>query len=65
MTLTLLESGYYHARFSANQFVQWPRDREPRQNDVFGWPLTGEQWLELTRALAGTMSCDGTKLGPL
>jgi len=37
MTLELLESGYWHARFSMNQFIQWPKWRDPERSDCFGW----------------------------
>lgn len=35
--LTLLDSGYWHYRISAYQFIQWPRGRDPAAADGFGW----------------------------
>lgn len=37
MTIQRLSSGYWLARFSANQFFQWPTDRMPTMSDGFGW----------------------------
>ena len=49
MTLSLLSTGYWHARFSANQFIQWPQDRPPRPEDGFGW-LTPEHFAQAERS---------------
>jgi hypothetical protein len=51
-TLTKLDSGYWHLRFSANQFIQWPVGRFPRPEDGFGW-LTPEQWTCANRVADG------------
>ena len=45
MILRLLSSGYWHARFSANQFIQWPQGRAPLEEDGFGW-LTWQHFHE-------------------
>jgi len=37
MTVKLLESGYWHVRWSMNQFIQWPMWAWPRLADAFGW----------------------------
>jgi hypothetical protein len=37
MKVSLLSSGYWHVRFSSNQFIQWPVGRSPRTEDGFGW----------------------------
>lgn len=50
-----LESGYWHVRFSANQFIQWPVGQFPSERDGFGW-LTPEHFKEaeiLTRKAEG------------
>lgn len=39
--IKLLSSGYWHVRFGPNRFVQWPRWRESRSDDVFGWNEDG------------------------
>lgn len=43
MSVTLLSSGYWIVRFSANQFIQWPTRRRPIEADGFGW-LTPEHF---------------------
>lgn len=44
-----LSSGYYHLRWNANQWAQWPIDRAPMPSDCFNpaftWPLV-QQWYE-------------------
>lgn len=31
-----ISTGYYHVRFGPHIFVQWPDDRPPVPDDVFG-----------------------------
>ena len=35
--LRLLPSGYYLCRWNHNLWLQWPRGREPRMEDGFGF----------------------------
>ena len=37
MILKKLSSGYWHARWNANQWLQWPSGCEPTLADAFGW----------------------------
>ncbi len=37
MSVRLLESGYWHVRWSANRWFQWPKWRLPTMADGFGW----------------------------
>ena len=37
-----LDSGYWHVRWSAERWVQWPCEREPAADDVFGGLADGE-----------------------
>jgi hypothetical protein len=46
-----LSSGYWHVRFSMNQFIQWPVGRAPRFDDGFGW-LTEQHLAAAIRATA-------------
>lgn len=36
-TVELLESGFWHVRWNANQWLQWPASRRPNLDDAFGW----------------------------
>lgn len=47
----LLESGYWHVRFGANKFFQFPKGQPPTMQDGFGWVTEGER-LEAERAVA-------------
>lgn len=33
----LLDSGYWHVRWNANRWFQWPKGRSPTLGDGFGW----------------------------
>lgn len=36
-SIELLSTGYWHVRFNANQFVQWPCGQEATADNAFGW----------------------------
>lgn len=42
MTIELLSTGYFLARWHAEAFAQWPKDRELRREDFFNpdWTFT-------------------------
>lgn len=31
------DSGYWHVRWNANQWIQWPIGRQAELTDAFGW----------------------------
>lgn len=37
MQVKKLESGYWHVRWNANLWLQWPDNSSPRMSDGFGW----------------------------
>ena len=37
MTVTKLDSGYWHVRFNQNEFVQWMVGAFPTAQDTFGF----------------------------
>ncbi len=37
MTIKLLPTNYWHVRWNANLWVQWPCYRGPTMSDAFGW----------------------------
>jgi len=41
-TVTLLSSGYWHVRWCADLWIQFPQDRSATLSDGFGW-ITQEQ----------------------
>jgi hypothetical protein len=48
-----LDSGFWHVRFSANQFIQWPISRSPTREDCFGW--ISERQLSKAAALSSAI----------
>lgn len=59
MTIKLLSSGYYHVRWNANQWFQWPRWRPPTMEDGFGW-VTEKHRREAQAAAEALEAPDGT-----
>ena len=50
MKLTLLSTGYYHARWNQNLWLQWPKWREATLDDGFGW-ITEQHVREANRTV--------------
>ena len=54
MKLTRLGTGYWHARWSAEIWAQWPCDRPVRAEDFFhpAWTATRERLAECDKVAA-------------
>lgn len=48
----LLPSGYWHARWNQNRWIQWPNGRAPTLEDGFGWITPAMQEQAVRSALA-------------
>jgi len=51
-TVKLLDSGYWHVRFSGHQFIQFPKGTTPDREHCFGW-ISNEQL-----HIAERLTCD-------
>lgn len=47
MTVKLLSSGYWHVRWNANRWFQWPKWRTPTMADGFGWVTEKDRTLAI------------------
>ena len=62
-SVRLLDSGYWHVRWSDHRWMQWPRGREPTMRDGFGWITQGDIEQALRLVACKTSESKATREG--